>query len=94
MEQKENDMMTRVGPGTPAGETLRRYWLPISFSQEINSDEQKIVRRLGEDLLIFRDEQGRVGLTEPTCPHRGTRWNMAGSKPAASAAATMAGCST
>ena len=72
MDAQENDMMTRVGPATPAGETLRRYWLPMSFSQEINSDEPKIVRRLGEDLLFFRDEQGRVGLTEPTCPHRGT----------------------
>ena len=68
MEQKENDMMTRVGPATPAGETLRRYWLPMSFSQEINSDEPKIVRRLGEDLLIFRDEQGRVGSDRADLP--------------------------
>src|SRR5512132_4316665 len=60
MDQQENDMMTRVGPGTPAGETLRRYWLPVSFSHEIKSDEPKIVRRLGEDLLIFRDQHGRV----------------------------------
>jgi nitrite reductase/ring-hydroxylating ferredoxin subunit len=72
MDQKENDMMTRVGPGTPAGETLRRYWLPVSFSDEIKFDEPIIVRRLAEDLLLFRDEFGRVGLTEPTCPHRGT----------------------
>src|SRR5687767_11010799 len=72
MDNKENDMMTRVGPGTPAGETLRRYWLPVCFSHEIKSDEPKIVRRLTEDLLLFRDEFGRIGLTEPTCPHRGT----------------------
>ena len=72
MEKSENDIMTRVGPGTPAGETLRRYWLPVYFSHEINSAEPKIIRRLGEDILIFRDEHGRVGLTEPTCPHRGT----------------------
>jgi 5,5'-dehydrodivanillate O-demethylase oxygenase subunit len=72
MDQSENDMMTRVGPGTPAGETLRRYWLPVSFSSEIKSDEPKIVRRLAEDLLLFRDEYGHVGFTEPTCPHRGT----------------------
>ena len=72
MDQKENDIMTRVGPGTPAGDTLRRYWLPVSFSDEIESDEPKIVRRLAEDLLLFRDQHGRVGLTEPTCPHRGT----------------------
>jgi len=68
MDQEENDMMTRVGPGTPAGETLRCYWLPVSFSDEIQTDEPKIVRRLAEDLLLFRDEFGRVGLTEPTCP--------------------------
>jgi hypothetical protein len=60
MDQNENDMMTRVGPGTPAGETLRRYWLPVSFSHEIKSDEPKIVRRLSEDLLIFRDRHGPV----------------------------------
>src|SRR5258706_2010084 len=72
MDQSDNDMMTRIGPDTLAGETLRRYWLPISFSSEIKSDKPKIVRRLAEDLLLFRDEQSRVGLTEPTCPHRGT----------------------
>ena len=59
-------------PGTPAGETLRRYWLPINFSDEVKTDEPKVVRRLAEDLLLFRDEFGRVGLTEPVCPHRGT----------------------
>ncbi len=72
VDQRENEMMTRVGPGTPAGETLRRYWLPISFSDEIGSDEPRIIGRLGEDLLLFRDEFGGVGLTEPRCPHRGT----------------------
>ena len=72
MDAQENETMTRVGPGTPAGETLRRYWLPVLFSDEINSEQPKIVRRLAEDLLLFRDEFGRVGLTEPACPHRGT----------------------
>ncbi len=72
MDAQENETMTRVGPGTPAGETLRRYWLPINFSDEVKTDEPKIVRRLAEDLLLFRDEFGRVGLTEPVCPHRGT----------------------
>ena len=69
MDAQENETMTRVGPGTPAGETLRRYWLPVLFSDEINSEQPKIVRRLAEDLLLFRDEFGRVGLTEPACPH-------------------------
>jgi hypothetical protein len=52
MDTQENEAMTRVGPGTPAGETLRRYWLPILFSNEIRSDQPKIVRRLAEDLLL------------------------------------------
>src|SRR5437764_519165 len=51
---------------------LRRYWLPISFCDDVQTDEPKIVRRLAEDLLLFRDQFGRVGLTEPNCPHRGT----------------------
>lgn len=71
MEQAENELITRVGPGTPAGETLRQYWLPVGLSNEIASDAPKLVRWLGEDLLLFRDEFGRVGLTEPNCPHRG-----------------------
>ena len=71
MDRDENEMLTRVGPGTAAGETLRNYWLPVGFSSEISSEEPKLVRWLCEDLLLFRDEFGRVGLTEPTCPHRG-----------------------
>ena len=72
MDAKENEILTRVGPGTPAGETLRKYWLPVGFSHETKSDFPKLVRWLGEDLILFRDERGRVGLVEPTCPHRGT----------------------
>ena len=72
MDAHENELLTRVGPGTPAGETLRKYWLPVGFSNEINSDAPKLVRWLDEDLLLFRDELGRVGLMHPYCAHRGT----------------------
>jgi 5,5'-dehydrodivanillate O-demethylase len=72
MDQAENELISRVGPGMPAGETLRKYWLPVGFSNEIDSQAPKLVRWLGEDLLLFRDEFGRVGLTQPNCPHRGT----------------------
>jgi 5,5'-dehydrodivanillate O-demethylase oxygenase subunit len=72
MDAHENEMLTRVGPGTPAGETLRRYWLPVSFSHDIKSDAPKLVRWLGEEMVLFRDEDGRVGLVDPRCPHRGT----------------------
>ena len=71
MDHAENELLTKVGPGTAAGETLRKYWLPVGLSSEVNSEAPKLVRWLGEDLLLFRDEFGRVGLTEPTCPHRG-----------------------
>ena len=72
MESSENELIARVGPGTPAGDTLRKYWLPVGLSSEIGSDAPKLVRWLGEELLLFRDQFGRVGLTEPNCPHRGT----------------------
>src|SRR5207245_8152554 len=70
--QEENDFLTRVGPGTPAGELLRRYWLPVSIAQELTEDQPtKFVRILGEDLVLFRDKQGRVGLLSDRCSHRG-----------------------
>lgn len=65
MDDAENELLTRVGPGTAAGETRRKYWLPVGLSGEISSDAPKLVRWLGEDLLLFRDEFGRVGLIEP-----------------------------
>jgi 5,5'-dehydrodivanillate O-demethylase oxygenase subunit len=71
MDHAENDLLARIGPGTAAGETLRKYWLPVAFSHEIDSDAPKLVRWLGEDLLLFCDQFGRIGLTEPSCPHRG-----------------------
>lgn len=72
MDARENEMLTRVGPGTPAGETLRKYWLPVGFSSEVSSDMPRLVRWLCEDFVLFRDEFGRVGLIEPNCAHQGT----------------------
>ena len=63
--------LTEVGPGTPMGELLRRYWHPIALSAEAGSRPRK-VRVLGEDLILFRDKQGRAGLVYPHCAHRGT----------------------
>src|SRR5438093_9202887 len=69
---EENEMYVRVGPGTPAGELLRRYWHPIAIAQEL-TDEQptKFVRVLGEDLVLFKDKSGNVGLIQDHCAHRG-----------------------
>jgi phenylpropionate dioxygenase-like ring-hydroxylating dioxygenase large terminal subunit len=63
--------LTRVGPGTPCGEYLRRFWQPVGRSAELN-DLPKAIRILGEDLVLFRDGRGRVGLLELHCSHRGT----------------------
>jgi phenylpropionate dioxygenase-like ring-hydroxylating dioxygenase large terminal subunit len=62
--------LTRVGPGTPGGELMRRYWHPICLSAELN-DLPRSVRILGEDLIAFRDGQGRPGLLFFRCSHRG-----------------------
>ena len=69
---EENELLTRVGPGTPCGELFRRYWQPVGTAAEL-TDEQptKFVRILGEDLVLFRDGGGRVGLLEDHCSHRG-----------------------
>ncbi len=63
--------MTRVGPGTPMGTLLRRYWLPIAASTEVEPDAVRPVRVLGEDLVLFRTPSGALGLLDARCPHRG-----------------------
>lgn len=71
MTPEENRRLTQVGPGTPCGEMLRRYWWPVGFTQELISGKSVPVRLLGEDLILFRDGSGRVGLLDERCPHRG-----------------------
>ncbi|MFM2443427.1 MAG: hypothetical protein RJB09_613 [Pseudomonadota bacterium] len=68
----ENDQLTRVGPGTPMGALMRRYWIPAAFSSQVaEPDSPPIrVRLLCEDLVLFRDSKGRVGLLDEQCPHR------------------------
>ena len=63
--------LAEVGPGTPMGELLRRYWHPIGMVSDA-TDKPKNVRVLGEDLILFRDKSGRTGLVYPHCAHRGT----------------------
>ena len=73
METEEaNRYMTLVGPGEPAGELLRRYWMPVAIAEELTEENPtKFVRLLGEDLVLFRDKTGRVGLLADHCSHRG-----------------------
>lgn len=63
--------LTEVGPGTPGGEYLRRFWHPVAFDNALQ-DVPVRLRILGEDLVLFRDKSGRVGLVTLNCPHRGT----------------------
>jgi len=72
LTREENERLTRVGPGTPAGELFRRYWHPVAIAREL-TDEQptKFIRILGEDLVLFKDKSGNVGLIQDHCAHRG-----------------------
>ena len=66
-----DEELTRVGPGTPGGEYLRRFWHPIAFTADL-ADVPVRLRVLGEDLALFKDKSGRIGLLALNCSHRGT----------------------
>ncbi len=72
LKPEENERLTRVGPGTPAGELFRRYWQPALLSSELPEPDGPPVRVriLGEDLVAFRATDGTVGLVDAFCPHR------------------------
>ena len=63
--------LTQVGPGTPCGEYLRRFWQPVAFARDLAATPLR-VKILGEDLVVFRDRGGRVGVLHLHCAHRGT----------------------
>src|SRR3954462_426025 len=73
LTNEQNELLTRVGPGTPMGELMRQYWIPALISPELpEKDGPPLrVRLLGEDLIAFRDTNGKVGLISANCPHRG-----------------------
>lgn len=79
MQAEQNELITRVGPGTPAGAVLRHYWQPVALVDEFDPQLDpamdrrplKAVRVLGEDYILFKDQQGRWGLLDRDCPHRG-----------------------
>jgi 5,5'-dehydrodivanillate O-demethylase len=65
-----NDLLTRVGPGTPMGELLRRYWQPIGGASELEKNPIKPIRLMGENLVLYKDLSGQYGLVDRHCPHR------------------------
>src|SRR3989449_1646358 len=70
LSKELNEKLTRVGPGTAGGDLLRYYWHPVAGSAELEENPVKKVRILGEDLVLFRDRSGRLGLIDEPCPHR------------------------
>src|SRR5918992_5857594 len=73
LKAEENELISRVGPGTPMGNFMREYWLPALLSSEVPTPDSDPVRILilGEKLIAFRDSNGTVGLIDQACPHRG-----------------------
>jgi 5,5'-dehydrodivanillate O-demethylase len=66
----KNEMLVRVGPGTPMGELLRRYWMPIGGASEFETVSIKPIRLMGENLVLYKDQSGTFGLVDRHCPHR------------------------
>ena len=72
MSQSQNDAITRTGPQSGLGKLMRRYWQPVALAQELAGERPIVpVRLLGRDFVVFRDEQGRYGMLDRDCPHRG-----------------------
>ena len=71
---EDNELLCRIGPGTPMGNMIRQYWLPALGSDELPEPDCPPVRTLlmGEKLIAFRGTDGKIGLIADKCPHRGT----------------------
>ena len=73
ISQAENDLLTQTGSGAPCGQLMRRYWQPVGLTEELAQGGAPLaVKILGEELVLFRDDQNRVGLIGLHCAHRGT----------------------
>ena len=72
LTQEENELLVRTGPGTPMGELFRRFWLPAMLSEEIPDPDcpPARIRILSEDLIGFRDTEGKIGIIDAYCAHR------------------------
>ncbi|HSL34132.1 MAG TPA: Rieske 2Fe-2S domain-containing protein [Candidatus Limnocylindrales bacterium] len=70
LSEERNRILTQVGRGTPFGELLRRYWYPVAFTADLEDFPVRKTRLLGQDLVVFRLEDGSFGLLDEQCPHR------------------------
>ncbi len=79
MRAEQNELITRIGPGTPCGQLMRHYWQPVALLDEFDAELDptmgirpvKALRVLGQDLVLFKDASGEFGLLDRDCPHRG-----------------------
>jgi len=85
LSKVDNEAVCKVGPGTVMGNLMRQYWLPALLSSELPQADSDPVRvlLLGEKLIAFRDTNGRVGLIDHACPHRGASLFFGTSRPKA-----------
>src|SRR6185503_18090852 len=70
LDPATNRLLTQTSPGTPMGELLRRYWMPIGGVTEFDTRPTKAIRLLSEDLTLYKDLSGNYGLVDRHCPHR------------------------
>jgi phthalate 4,5-dioxygenase oxygenase subunit len=73
LSKEDNELVTNTDPGTPMGDLFRRFWLPVALSEELPGPDCVPVKLkiMSEDLIVWRDSDGRVGLVDAYCPHRG-----------------------
>ncbi len=71
LTKEDHERLAQTGPGTPMGELLRRYWHPIAASADLDTDPVRPVRLLSENLILYRDKAGKIGLIAERCAHRG-----------------------
>ena len=92
----ENQLLTQTGPGTPMGELFRRFWLPALIPNELPEPDCPPVRLriMHEDLVAFRDTEGKVGILDALCPHKLAPSSLAATRRAGCAASTTAGSTT
>jgi phthalate 4,5-dioxygenase len=71
ISQEQNNLLTQTGSGTPCGDLMRRYWQPAALSEELGSEKPLPVQLFGEELILFRDGEGRPALIGRYCAHQG-----------------------
>lgn len=71
LAKEQNELLTHVGPGTPMGEVMRRYWHPIATLGQLKDEPVLAIKLLGENLALYRTDSGDLGLVSQRCPHRG-----------------------